>query len=148
MSYLKTLRYDPTLQIHGGDEGCYFKGELALGGWQDALGDVLGFCGCGDPEEALRYVMRVLRAVNTKAPDAVRDAPWSDGMSLWNEWYHTVYRPTLDAIFHGDRGAEYFAFYLLTDKELLEHGGSVPGWLTPLGEDVLADLEEKLGDEA
>lgn len=119
---------------------------LTLGTWDQALGGALGFCGCGDPETALRYIRDLLRLIGERGPDSF--AP--GGMDQWNEWYKG-HRAKVDAFFHDDRGAEYLAYYLLDDKGLTEHGGSVPGWLTPKGKDILADLEAhsaELDDEA
>lgn len=133
MSYLATLKYDPDRKEYAKPDE---RGEVWVGTWDQALGDVLGFCSCGAPETALGYVLRILRVINMKHPE-------SGGLpyDTFKVWYDAEYRPAVDAIFHGDAGAEYLAYYLLTDKELIEHGGSVPGWLTELGENVLADLE-------
>lgn len=98
----------------------------------DAIGiGVLGFCGCGCPEDALKYVRDVLRLIDEKSPM---------DFGAHGEWY-SGHRARADAIFHGDSGAEYLAYYLLDDKGLIEHGTSEPGWLTALGRDVLEDLE-------
>jgi hypothetical protein len=142
MSYLATLRYDPTLQINPGDAGCYFKGDLALGDWDGALGDLLGFCACGAPDLALDYVRRVLKNVKR-----IKEEGWESDDEAWDVWWKTVYLPSVDELFHGDKGAEYLVYYLLDAKGLLEHGGSVPGWLTDLGEAVLADLERCCADQ-
>lgn len=134
MSYLATLKfengeyYDPSRSVQ--------DIPLCLGNWKNAIGDVLGFCGCGSPETALLYVLKILRVLDEKGPDS-----WGPGgKDAWNEWY-AAHRARLDGVFHGDAGAEYLAYYLLDNKNLTEHGGSVPGWLTGKGKDILADLE-------
>ena len=40
-------------------------------------------------------------------------------------------------------GALYIILYLLNHAELMEHGGSVPGWLTDEGEEMLKLLKAK-----
>lgn len=134
MSYLAGLKkehdqyYDPSRSANGV--------PLCLGSWEDALGDVLGFCGCGRPEDALLYIRNLLRILNEDSPDSFGPG----GREKWNEWYKN-HRARIDTFFHNDSGAEYLAYYVLTDKDLLEHGGSVPGWLTQKGKDFLTDLE-------
>ena len=44
----------------------------------------------------------------------------------------------------GSSGAAYFVYYVLDEKELTEHGTSVPGWLTEKGLTLLQDLNEYL----
>jgi hypothetical protein len=92
---------------------------------------LLGFCGCGDPEAALAYVRSALRLIVGLHRDD--PTPWDEKYRRYREHAHTL--------FHGDRGTELFMWYFLDDKGLTEHGTSVPGWLTPLGNDVLEDLE-------
>ena len=94
---------------------------------------VFGFCGCGCPEVALKFYRAVLRFINEPKPQ-------ERGREAWDVWWKE-HRVRADAIFHGDDGIEYAAYYVLDDKKLIEHGGSVPGWLTGKGEQVLADLE-------
>ena len=116
MSYLATLKRDGTDYVR--PDGCHYDSAV------DALGSVLGFCGCGAPEAALRYVRSALRCLNPPT--------WKD---------YDAWRARADAVFRGDEGAEYVMWYLLSDKNLTEHGGGVPGWLTELGKGVLVDLE-------
>ena len=77
--------------------------------------DLLGFCGCGFPDDVLFYIKHILGIVKT------------------GDYLKTPKQ---------DTGQIYFAFYVLTVKGFLEHGSSVPGWLTAKGEDLLADLQE------
>lgn len=95
----------------------------------DLYGDLLGFCGCGDHESALQHVLGALRLVKK-----IKDDVWSKKTTF--DEFHVEE----DAYF-GNRGVKYFTWYFLSDKKLIEHGGSVPGWLTEKGEDYLHDLE-------
>jgi hypothetical protein len=123
-SYLARLKRDGDGYVT--DDGCFHEDA------ESVLGDLLGLCGCGRPEEVLRYVLDALRLVAMRGPSEY------DGHRAW---YDAEYRPRVDDLFGGNTGAEYFMWYMLADKDLTEHGGSVPGWLTALGEEVLADLE-------
>lgn len=42
----------------------------------------------------------------------------------------------------GGENPAYFFFYWASDRQLTEHGGAVPGWLTEKGKTLLADLKE------
>ncbi len=141
MSYLARFRFE-----HGeywDDTKSANDLPLCLGSRDDVLGDALGFCSCGAPDVALQYVLKILRLVDLKHPRTGTGVPYEE----WNTWYGSVYRPQICDLFHNDGGAEYLAYYLLTDKGLLEHGGSVPGWLTDKGRDILADLETHFPDK-
>lgn len=123
-SYLATLSKD--------EAGDYVSEDgVSLGDASGALRELFGFCGCGCPDAALAYVRDAMRLVAMRGPEA---------FEARSKWYKSVKQPAIDALFHGNRGAEYFMWYMLDSKELTEHGGSVPGWLTPLGESVLFDL--------
>ena len=106
-----------------GSDGCHYEDAVSV------LGGVLGFCGCGDPEAALRYIRDVLRLI---------DEPRPDGHVEWEKWYEG--HRAREVALLPDEGARWLVYYLLDDKELTEHGGSVPGWLTGKGDDVLAAL--------
>jgi len=90
------------------------------GCWHETAEDfiqcgVLGFCRCGTPSDNLNYVKELLDMVDKKA------YPDKTPIDL------------------------YFAYYVLTEKGLIEHGSSVPGWLTDKGEELLSDLRELYG---
>lgn len=107
----------------------------------------LKFCGCGSPETVLRHLRGAMRALQdqTEAWSTERSAfsfgKWapadqerSDGV----RW----------ALGGGEKDSEneygafyYMTAYLLAAADLTEHGGSVPGWLTDFGREVLARLE-------
>ncbi len=112
--------------------------RVFLQGWQ---------CGCGSPETSVRFVYDILKTIDTR---------WKQSHPL--SIFHASDRPALDAIWKEHRGAmkallptegiEYFVLYVLTEWDLLEHGGSVGGsWLTDKGKDVLAALESETSDE-
>ncbi len=91
---------------------------------------ILGFCGCGIPEATLLYLRDVLKHL-----DDCRTLVWEKRMA-YEDW-----RAAGRKLF-ATEGAEYTMWYLLDQKGLSEHGGSVPGWLSPLGKEVLEDLTE------
>jgi len=87
---------------------------------------ILGFCGCGQPEENLIYVMEGLAHIGKNYDEgSVFEDWWQDGIKLF-----------------GNKRAMYFFFYWADKEELTEHGGSVPGWLTMKGKELLSDLVE------
>lgn len=94
-------------------DGAYYENlddVLAIG--------ILGFCGCGRPDDALQLIIDVTK---TRAfPD--KDLTVLD------------FQDTVELIRGNAELAAYIIFYLLNEKGLTEHGGSVPGWLTPKGE--------------
>lgn len=105
--------------------------------WENATdflhGYVLDFCCCGSPEDALSFVRDALRSVAN-----LKEKVWAKTQA-YADWSQET-----DAKL-GEAGA-WFMFYFLDSKRLTEHGGSVPGWLTPEGERLLEDLDELLGD--
>lgn len=95
----------------------------------DVIQTSLGFCGCGYPEKALSLLRDVLRHV-ANLQDLVWQKKWT-----FKEWEEAGARIT-------DGRALYFLYYFLDTKGLTEHGGSVPGWLTTEGRQLLEDLEQ------
>lgn len=106
-------------------EDCWYEDEQSL-----VLSGVLGFCGCGMPEEAAQYVRAILEHI-----DAGMRLP-RDGYEKWAAHGETI----------GSKGALYFAYYVLDDKGFIEHGGAVPGWLTEKGKRLL-EMLRALPDE-
>lgn len=90
---------------------------------------ILGLCGCGLPEQNLLYIRDVLRHIN-------RLKEFHEKQISYDEW-----KAAGRQIMHTEQ-IEYFTYYVLDSLGLTEHGGSVPGWLTKKGEDLLSDLEE------
>lgn len=93
--------------------------------------EILQFCGCGQPTEALKYVkeyLEILKMRDTSAESNARDAQWTESYKL------------LDA---KPVGEVTFVLYVLTMLDLIEHGSSVRGsWLTENGKELLEDLTE------
>lgn len=134
------MRYDELVKLpyESGRAGGYYEilGPLSRRSLGDPISyyqcDVLGGCGCGCPDENVRYVRDALALVAEKCPDGAD----------WKIWY-AEHRKKTDALF-GNQAAEYFMWYWLAENELTEHGGSVPGWLEQRGQDLLEDLTKAL----
>jgi len=112
------------------DEGCYYtlyEDYLTTG--------VCEFCGCGCPDEALKYVAEALKLVAWR-----KDYVWAKDISKkemdkrFHEW-----QTACKNVF-GSTGAEYFMWYWLDNQGLTQHGSSVPGWLTDKGEKLLVNI--------
>lgn len=94
----------------------------------------LGFCGCGSPDDNLMYVLGGLSLINeTYKKD-------KDDRYAFSVWYEDHQKKVNDHF--KSRDGAYF-FYYWADKEgYTDHGGSVPGWLTDKGEELLEILIE------
>lgn len=87
--------------------------------------EVLGFCGCGDPDSAMLLVRDILKLIK-------EEKEYSEEI--------TKALPT--------DGVYYFVLYMLCDRGLIEHGSIVcRSWLTDKGEEVLSDIEWCLENE-
>jgi hypothetical protein len=84
----------------------------------DAVEDVLPGCGCGRPADVLHLYARIMAFV-------------AEGKG---DWWTAV--PAM--ISEDPEAAAYALIYVLDDRDLLEHGSSVPGWLTDKGKAWLA----------
>lgn len=99
-------------------DGCHYdtRADALLGG-------VLGFCLCGQPEEAGAFVAR--------------------GLELIEQWRKRLPGHEQACLQHfGSAGAAMFFYYWADNQELTEHGGSVPGWLSFKGELCLQALKD------
>lgn len=93
---------------------------------------VFDFCGCGSLEENLRYIRDGLQHISD-----LKEKVWPDDISYtYQDWEKDEER-----IFGSEMSAQFF-YYWCDSKELTEHGGMIPGWLSPEGEEVLRDLSE------
>lgn len=108
--------------------GCHW------GNAEDFLqGYVLGFCCCGLPLDNLKYIASILQHVHN-----LKEQVWSK-KKTYDEWHK-------EGKLLGTDQQLYFAYYFLDSKKLIEHGGSVPGWLTPEGLKFLNDVNKLLDD--
>lgn len=94
------------------------------------LGSELGFCGCGNPEDALGVIREYLSVLKVRHDT--------------KDWSYAKYQEGITAIIGKGPmadGLEMLVAYLCDDRKLSEHGGSVGGaWLTVKGESFLRDL--------
>jgi hypothetical protein len=92
---------------------------------EENLFDRLGFCGCGLPDEALKFIHDLLgwvdHRMNSKAP-ALQGEEWTNYCRMIDDGYDKV-------LADNKEGLRYMLFYFLDDKKITEHGGSVPGWI-------------------
>lgn len=85
-------------------------------------------CGCGQPAQVVGVIHDTLDLLQRRWADP--DDPWPDASNVEEE-----------ALFGGDDRWRYLTYYWLDNLGLTDHGGSVPGFLTDRGEQVLAALE-------
>lgn len=104
---------------------CYHKDAESL-----ILCGILDFCGCGMPDEALEFIRQALQLVYDLKSKVHTD------QITFEEW-----KAQARLLFKSD-GGEYFTWYVLDQKEFIEHGSAVPGWLTEKGLELLSDLNE------
>jgi hypothetical protein len=125
LSYLATLEKD--------DEGVYIRtrpGEsmpLTLGTGAEALREFMGWCGCGQPDEALAYLGDILAFY-----DREREGPFN-----WE-----AYKAEEAKAFRTNNNIIMYALaYFIDSKGLTEHGGNISGaWLTTIGKSILHDI--------
>lgn len=112
------------------DDGYYDEEGCFYGDAEEFLSTkILGFCGCGMPQESLKYVMGALQLIKERVDKDYKQIKAEE-----------------DAYYKSD-GAKYFMWYFLDNKGFTEHGGSVPGWLTVDGKELLEDITEWLNSE-
>jgi len=95
--------------------------------WEDLVDYIqtglFEFCGCGNPERNLEYIMNGLSYINEFIGGEL-DELTKMGIEIF-----------------GNDESKYFFFYWADKEELTDHGNSVPGWLTKKGEELLAALQ-------
>ncbi len=112
---------------HNAEELAPLGGEFVVDN-HDLLGE-LGFCGCGQPEEAIALVKKLL----TNMRDSFETKDHERAKALWSERSDLI----------GDGPLGWILLYHLDHLGLLEHGSSCFGsWLTKKGEAVLARLDK------
>lgn len=86
---------------------------------------IIGHCGCGNPENNLKLIYDMLiinkRQRDEPAPSYVGNK-WNEHCKKHNDEYKTY------IIENWKRFRDFF-FYVMTDKDIMEHGGSIPGWV-------------------
>lgn len=93
---------------------------------------ILDFCGCGDVEGNLKFVQNGLKHID--------DFHQKHSNRSFNDYYEQWIKNGL-SIF-GNESARNFFFYWADKEGFTEHGGSIPGWLTEKGRELLEDLNE------
>lgn len=103
----------------------------------DLLTEVLGFCGCGRPEDVACWIWKGLELLDDLIQGRPKGCVESNeaGRIRYDAW-----SARCDAHF-GSAGAREFFWYWLDAKGFTEHGGSVPGWFTPEGDALLSELQ-------
>jgi hypothetical protein len=97
--------------------------------------EILDFCMCGQPETVFNYLLIILRSFK-KIDDTPLEEEWGKTPPGWEKAL-----AERDKLFNS-KGEQYFVYYWLTKEDFTEHGGSVPGWLTGKGENLLELLEK------
>lgn len=94
---------------------------------------IFGWCGCGNPAAAGQYILAVLRRVKVRSDYDNRGS------------FEKVTDD--DKQLQPFKGALEIMWYIMYQVELTEHVGSVPGWLTDKGTEVLEILEAYFKDQ-
>lgn len=124
MSYIAQFKQpDGSYRLPDGQE---FFGDDA--GIELIQSVVFNHCCCGSPEASLAYLRDVLQLLSNYTDRHAEEA-----------------KEALENFFYSE-GEKYTAYYVLSRADLTEHGGSVPGWLTPMGRGVLIDLHALLAE--
>jgi hypothetical protein len=91
-----------------------------------------GWCGCGRPFEAAMHVRSILALIASLHSDK-EGQEWREHYQRWTEAEKSLFP---------HEGSNTVAYYVMDRAGLTEHGGSVPGWLTARGHEMLKDLDE------
>jgi len=95
---------------------------------------IFGFCGCGHPDENLKYIRDgLIHLSRGDCPSVMSPEQHSKWFDNWVAEGNKIF---------GNEKSRYFFFYWCDKEELTEHGGSIPGWLTDKGKEMLEDLIE------
>lgn len=104
------------------------SGPMSLAQARYVIETEIGFCGCGRPEDALGLIHRFLGYYNQEAEKTTHFD--------WNRVSATH-----------ESGLIYFILYQFDRVGLIEHGGSVPGWLTEKGLALREALRQQSHEE-
>jgi len=96
--------------------------------------DIFDFCGCGHTKSAVEHIIGALKLIKEK-DEINKNTKFEDWYEEWAE--------KVSNFFNHDRGAQTIMWYCFDRAGLTDHGGSVPGWLTEKGYDLI-DLYEKV----
>ena len=110
----------------------------------DSVTDVLqigvfGFCGCGLPDENVKLIvdgLRLLKESSDRGAEERKKIPHEEWYPDWDKRMNSVFE---------SEASKYFFYYWCDKEELTEHGGSVPGWLTDKGVEVLR-ISDQFGE--
>jgi hypothetical protein len=117
------LQKDPSNDCFIGADGCHYETE-----WEARHIGQLGMCGCGQPEEAYNFLRQVLSICDRRG---CHDNPPTKEWVMIEPEIAKLIAAKPDTVAH-------VLLHFLTDKDVLEHGGSVGGsWLTPAGEEIV-----------
>jgi len=100
--------------------------------------EILNFCGCGMPDENLKFIKDVLELIEYRRSHDEEKETWDE---FWDK-----YKIKELELYSDNEGLRYFIWYVFDSMGITDHGGSVPGWLTPLGKNLLHDLKLILED--
>lgn len=127
---------------HPGDETVWIDNPESYNcHWGDLqsfiVGHVLDQCCCGRPQDVLRFTYDTIEHLGMKQWDR-NDGPLIESESWKN-------RMAAEAKYGS--GPLYYVWHNLENKDLLEHGGSAPGWLTGEGEHFLALMKIEIDSD-
>lgn len=86
------------------------------------------FCGCGQPDEAIKFIKNGLEYIQWRHDNYSKP---NDEQVSWEE-----IKAKEQELFASTGGA-YFFYYWADKEDLIEHGGSVPRWLSNKGKILL-----------
>lgn len=102
----------------------------------DFLSEEAGFCGCAQPVDAFKFLRDTLFLINE-----LKEEVWNDlSGETYDEWSNKFYHSLLGS--KERPGLSCWWLYWIDHIGLTEHGGSVPGWLTTKGKEVLKAMIE------
>lgn len=115
------------------DDGYYGKcGTYYESAFEYYQFEVFNFCGCGYPEEAMKYIFGIIELLYIRSENRLNNpSAWVEDSDKIENYFNS-------------KGEEYFVLYLLNHLGIEEHGGSTPGWLTLHGLEVYEDLKDIL----
>lgn len=122
------------------------------GGWEfdgawyetptDALQGMFGFCGCGRPEDNIRWIVAGLRLITESIPEDIAKIRGFDS-ELRRGWV-SGHLARCKAHFGGDEQDMFFRYWA-DNQGFTEHGGGLFGaWLSDFGVDFLAFCDREI----